>query len=397
MKNKRLITLAALMLLVITLAAGALKAQLYLPVKPDINAAKTLKFDYNSTDYRFHEGLCALQKNNLWGFIDTLGIWVIEPQYFKWGSGIPTFSDGICLVAIKDPKGYGNIPVYINKKGEQLFKNQSFIAASPFSQGVALVGKSAGPGKPEVYLFINSQGATIVGTVIPKFKGWSFEFGPYGDGLTRMWDDKLDSYGFVDTKGKWAIKPESKKWEDADQFSEGLCAVQNTINFYWGYIDKTGATKVTFDYRNKPNRFVSGRALVVNDRYQAGYIGPDGNMAIPFRFTQNSFQFCNGFALVTLDNPQLTKAIIDTKGEVVKQLDAYNDPYVNADGTIVFQPRGQDGLQVLYPDGKLMIGDAYYNTIGPFGDNRAYVEFYKDGYQSGFINREGKLMILRAE
>lgn len=364
-------------------------------VKPDMASAKALKFDSDG-DYIFQEGLCALKKNQLWGFIDTTGDWVIEPKYFQWGKDAPVFSEGICLLATRAVDGIGNVPIYIDKKGNQLFKNQVFAAASPFSDGVAMIGKATGPAHAIVYSLINAQGIAIAGTVVPKFKGWSFEFGPFGDGLTKMWDDKLDSYGFVDNKGKWVLKPEMKKWGEAGIFSDERCAVQNTINFYWGYIDKTGATKVPFDYDQKPAQFSCKRALVKNDKYQAGYLDPDGNLAIGFNYTTASFDFHNGYAVVTIDNPRLTKAIIDVNGKVVRELEeSYRDVTVNSDGTVIYQPKEQDGLRVLNADGAVILHDAMYLDVKSFGDNRAYVEFYDDGAQSGFINRNGELVILR--
>lgn len=375
-----------------------INSSILVTVTPNPEKAKGVKFDYNSTDYLFREGLCALQKNNLWGFIDTTGNWAIEPKYFVWGKTAPFFEDGICLLGMRAPDGYGNVPIYINKKGEQLFTNQKFKEASPFSNGIAMVGKDAGPGKPTIYSYINTQGVPLQGTVTPKFKGWFFEFGPFGNGLTKIWDDKLNSYGFVDNKGKWVIKPENKKWEDADMFADDRCAVQNTINFYWGYIDKTGATKVQFDYATKPNRFSNGRALVKNNKYQCGYLDKEGNMALDFKYTLNSFDFHDGYALVTLDNPELTTAIIDTQGKIVRTLKSQTDPYVNPDGTIVIQPKEQDGLQVLNPDGSVILADALYMKILSFNDNRAYVEFYADGsQQSGFINKKGELVIIRKD
>ncbi len=366
-------------------------------IKPGIASARLLKYDQDG-DYCFHDGLCALKKNQLWGFIDTTGTWVIEPKYFQWGKNAPVFSDGICLLATRAADGIGNVPVYLDKKGNQLFKNQTFQAASSFYDGIAVIGKESGPVHAMVYSFINTQGVVLTGTAIPKFAGGFFEFGPYGNGLTKMWDDKLNSYGFVDTKGKWVIKPENRKWEEAATFSDDRCAVQNTTNFYWGYIDKTGATKVPFDYQQKPAQFSCKRALVKNSKYQAGYIDTDGNLALGFNYTLASFDFHDGFALVTIDNPQLTKAVIDTQGNIVKELeDSYRDVTVNTDGTIVYQPKEQDGLRVLRPNGSILLYDAMYLDIKSFSDNRAYVEFYEEGNQSGFINRNGELVILRQD
>lgn len=387
------IKIALLLIMVCTLDVTIAQTALV----PDMQSAKQLKFD-DDDSYIFTEGLCALRKSDLWGFIDPGGNWVIEPVYYKWGTENPCFSDGICLVGMRAPDGYGNIPVYIDKQGNRLFKNQNFATATPFKNGVALIAKETGPTRLKVYSFINTQGAVIPGSISPKFKGWGFDYSPGKDGMAKVWDDKLDSYGFVNSKGVWVIKPELKKFTEADVFSDGYCAVQSTTNFYWGFIDATGKVQVPFDYQLMPHRFYNGRALVMKSGIEMNFIDKSGNNPFSFNCTNPTFDFHDGYAAVTIDDGKYKQSIINALGIVVKQLDVEASFDVNTDGTIVYQQRGNEGLTVLNPNGTVLIADAMYLKIKSFGNGLAYVQFYADNdYQSGFMNESGRLVILRTK
>lgn len=362
---------------------------------PNMLSAKQLKFEEDES-YIFIEGMCALRKDDMWGFINTDGDWVIEPIYYKWGKENPYFNNGICLMNMKSPDGFGTIPVYLDKKGNRLFKDQKFVEASPFKNGVAIVAKESGPARARVYSFINTQGAVIPGSISPKFKGWFFEFTPGMDGTAKMWDDKMESYGFVNIKGAWIIKPEMKKYTEADVFSDEYCAVQSAQNFKWGFIDLKGSVQVPFNYDLMPHRFFDGRALVMKNGIEMNFIDKTGNNPFSFNCTNPTFDFHDGFAVVTIDDGKYKQSIINKSGIVVKQLDVEANFDVNTDGSIVFQPRGKDGLTVLKPDGTVLLDDVMYLKIKSFGDGLAYAQFYaEDDYHSGFINEKGELVILR--
>lgn len=83
----------------------------------------------------FHEGLAAVQRNGLWGYIDTEGNEIIPCIYkgTEYGNYAFPFSEGMAVIIDKDGK-YG----YINKKGEMIVKPQ-FEEAGNFSEGVASV------------------------------------------------------------------------------------------------------------------------------------------------------------------------------------------------------------------------------------------------------------------
>src|SRR5659263_591458 len=51
--------------------------------------------------YRFSEGLCAIQRDQLWGFMDTTGKVVIDFRFRNNGYEIPAFHEGKCCVCIQ--------------------------------------------------------------------------------------------------------------------------------------------------------------------------------------------------------------------------------------------------------------------------------------------------------
>ena len=65
-----------------------------------------------------------------------------------------------------------------------------------------------------------------------------------------------------------------------DPFFEGFAAVKNEIGL-WGFIDKTGKTKIPFIYLKKPGPFHSGLAKVENKEGLFGFIDFTGALVIP--------------------------------------------------------------------------------------------------------------------
>lgn len=136
----------------------------------------------------FSDGLAWARdtSNNLTGFIDTLGRWVIAPQF----SAVKPFDaeSGLARVKTKgdnSPGAEGMAWRYINKQGQiQTFNTP--LRIEDFSEGLALC--------------------------------------PSGN-----------TYGFIDNKGRWAIAPQ---FDEAHHFKNGYaCVKQKKL---WGVIDKKG-------------------------------------------------------------------------------------------------------------------------------------------------------------
>lgn len=75
------------------------------------------------------------QENNMWGYIDSNGNWLIKPQY----SWLEPFSEGKALVGVNDKTGY------ITKNAEFLYIG-NLTDAFPFENGMAVVENEKGTG-----------------------------------------------------------------------------------------------------------------------------------------------------------------------------------------------------------------------------------------------------------
>ena len=74
------------------------------------NGKQILLNTYDDVEHGEEDGTFAVQKNGLWGFIDTNGKEIITPQYEDYDS----FNDGIAIVRKNRKRGY------INKLGQEI-------------------------------------------------------------------------------------------------------------------------------------------------------------------------------------------------------------------------------------------------------------------------------------
>lgn len=74
------------------------------------NGKQKLLNTYDDVEHGEEDGTFAVQKNGLWGFIDTNGNEIITPQYEDYDS----FNDGIAIVRKNRKRGY------INKLGQEI-------------------------------------------------------------------------------------------------------------------------------------------------------------------------------------------------------------------------------------------------------------------------------------
>jgi len=367
--------------------------------KPSLANAKEVRFD-NWENYIFTEGLCALKKNDLWGFIDTTGNTVIDFKYFSWtGFQNPKFSSGIAMVGTQDPSGMGRMPIYIDKRGQQMFKPQKFTGATNFESGLAIVEKTSST-MARAYHIINKQGQDIPGAInFGQIFGSVFhQIEPFHDGLTKLYDSKTSSYGFMNTQGKWAIMPSN--YAEAGSFSDGLVPVQNKTNWYWGYINTKGEVKIPFDYKTKPGNFSEGLAAVQNSKEELGYIDQNGKTVLPFVYNhyQLNSEFRNGCAVVYNDNAG-GYAIIDKTGKIVRKLNS-TVVKVLKNGWILWKEDLGTNISycfgVLSPDGKEILAPGYFKEIGEFSNGLAYATAMIDEKEvKGFINMNFDFVIIQ--
>ena len=161
-------------------------------------------------------------ENNLYGFIDTSGVFVIKPVFQM----VDAFSEG--LAAVKQGGKWG----YINRQGH-LVVRASYCYAFPFYEGlagVALTDDTLGAvdtanGSNCKLAFINQSGEIVIQSKywIPLF-GARFSEGLAAVGVKVSDSDSKDilKFGYINSHGDLVIPP---RFYSAGDFSEGLANV----------------------------------------------------------------------------------------------------------------------------------------------------------------------------
>lgn len=153
--------------------------------------------------------------NDMYGFIDDDGNWVIEPQF----DDADDFCGGFATVKIDDEWGY------IKSNGSYLIEPK-FSFAGDFSEGFARVEID------DEWGYIKSNGSYLIE---PKFE----DAGNFSEGLAAV---KInDKWGYIKTNGSYAIKP---MFNYAYGFCEGFARVENDrigTNGHYGFIRPNGS------------------------------------------------------------------------------------------------------------------------------------------------------------
>lgn len=340
-------------------------------------------------EYEFSEGLCAIHRDNFWGFIDTLGNVTID---FKYGShGQPRFHGGICNTTL-NTGDILNTFVCIDKKGNVLFADKKYTYVSPFSEGMAIAERKIGA--PYLSL-INTKGVPIPGAISPNLVAisWSPDFLTFSEGLSPMFDRKIDGTGYINTKGQWAISP-SNKYSEFSPFHEGLAFVKDKITSKWGAINVKGEVIIPFQFTNQPGSFSEGLAAVVNREHLMGYMDKSGKIVIDCQFDGNQFEnpFVNGYTLVVKETQTYS---LSNTGAMVPIDAKIGYSQIQPGGIVVFQGKEAGSRGIMNINGKVIINPNNYTFIGKFKNGLAYAESsIGDEMINGFINMEGKYEIV---
>ena len=223
----------------------------------------------------FSDGLAAVHfEDKGWGFIDTTGKVIIEPQFQDVGH----FSEGLVNVRIGEKFGF------IDRTGFMVI-NPLYDVANSFSEGVASVEKG-----DEVFL-INKIGERLFSHSLNKLHFYIHESARFSEGLIAVHDCEKDKTGFIDKTGLFVIEA---RFSDAGTFSDGIARV----------------------------------AVFAGDDEKIAYINHEGQFIIPPKFNtdgefrRNSTDFSEGLASLSEGlQPTVTEeekfVYIDKKGDVV--------------------------------------------------------------------------------
>ncbi len=176
------------------------------------------------------EGLARVRIDGKWGYIDTRGEIVIQPEFVD----SQRFSEGLAGVKIDDKWGY------IDKTGNRVIPLQ-FDRAGDFSEGLARVRIGTKIG------YIDKTGNRVIPLQFDTANDFS-------EGLAGV---KIGTkIGYIDKTGNRVIP---LQFDTANDFSEGLAGVR--IGDKWGYIDKTGNRVIPLQF-NEAGNFSEGLAWV---------------------------------------------------------------------------------------------------------------------------------------
>jgi hypothetical protein len=293
---------------------------------------------YEDCYYQFSEGLAAVKTNGKWGYIDSTNQMLIAARF----DGAQSFKGGIAAVRVGRPfEGEGKWG-YIDKTGKYLFEPTDALSYSGFSDGL-----------------------------MPVRKG--------------------EKWGYLNTKGEWAIP---SRFADANDFSEGLAGVQDAGSTA-GFIDLNGNWVIRLDDA-VPHYygFSEGLASVLDNKTGLfGYVEKSGDWVIPPKFS-GATCFSGGCAAVQ----------ITTKDE--SGWPARHWGVINKDGEMIVEPKFEniwpfeEGMAVAILDGKWGFLDVEGNLAIPCKFDSG-TDFYKglaymrmgsdlDTSWSGYINKQGE-------
>lgn len=256
-----------------------------------------------------------LESGDLFGFADTAGNIVIEPQYLGAGA----FGDGLAPVNIGRPETNGSgktvmmsLIGYIDKTGKMVIEPK-YSYGEAFSDGMASIQTDEdyphtgyidtngtlqidsydyqypfGDFKDGIAPILTGNGAAVIdktGAVLGEVAGAEYQplenstsasinsgYG-FSDGLFPLFDVSMEydadtgfyPVGFINTKGEFTI-PAQTGWKVCQGFSNGLCMVyqgedESDLNNKYGYIDTTGALVTPLMYSDG-TMFQYDRAIV---------------------------------------------------------------------------------------------------------------------------------------
>ena len=330
----------------------------------------------------FNDGLAPILINNKWGFIDTQGNLVIEPNFIAHVSNfgaLPYFNEGLTPIVNPETNRVG----YIDKKGNVVI-NPQFYSARNFYEDVAFVGTQ------DDHVIIDKNGKVLA----EKFVAINGYYSNFKNG--RAIARKEFSYGYINKEGKFVIKP---IFEDARDFSEGLAAVKKDEK--WGFIDLEGNVKVQFQFTNEPKSFSDGRAFVQGTNLKWGIIDTEGNIIVEPIYDE-AFPFSDGVAVVSKMDEKWNKTyyIINLSGKPVKTFDKAK----KSEETTTLLSGFNEGCSIAmkgYKKGMLdskgnIVIKFLYRELKPFSSGMAYFEKFDDKTKKvtkGFIDKTGKEVI----
>ena len=198
----------------------------------------------------FHSGYAAVRLKERWGLIKPSGKYVVLPKYADMGD----FSEN--LIPVKNEKGWGFADV-----SGKLVVAANFDEVRSFHNGKAAAKEGSRWG------YIDLKNHFVINPTYAHTGDFLGKYAPVGTQLTD------NGWGYVDAAGQEVIKPQ---FDTAKAFSEGMAAV--LVDDYWGFISETGNLVINPVYDD--TRGFSHGLAAVKFHGKWGFINPSGEMVL---------------------------------------------------------------------------------------------------------------------
>ena len=235
-----------------------------------------------------NRALFLIKQDYKWGYIDSIGNIVIQPQYDVAGD----FHEGLARVKTPETGKYG----YINTQGEMVIQ-AVFERCGHFYDGMASIEENKKIG------FIDKTGKIVIP---PQFDRAHF----FQEGLCHVITNGKDV--FIDKTGSIVLDPPAHIPVFGAVFQDGLVMV--TVDGKIGYMDKTGSMVIPAQYRHG-YPFREGLASVQDAKFNFKYIDNTGKIIIETNANYTAYPFADGLARFITDNPQGI-GFMDRQGKV---------------------------------------------------------------------------------
>ncbi len=304
-----------------------------------------------------------------YGFINTQGEYVIEPQYALARS----FSDGVACVNIGGQRNNGIINgvlggkyQFINTKNEVQFDGFTSVSPMSFFNKVAVITND-----DMTKSLLTSQGKIVAKdfSVIDNCK----------EGLLPAMNKKEKKLGYINKKGEWALALPYENF--IGPFSEGLSAFTESKSKLNGYLNKKGLMAIPAKYKSAAD-FSNGLARVI-EKENYFFIDKKGKQAFKQEF-ENAGDFKNGLCPVQKKGQW---GFIDKTGKLVIDYQAVKGVREYNDDRIAF--KNDEGVGYMDGTGKVVIKPQFDNGLS-FKNGYAIIE--QNG-KIGFIDLDGNIII----
>ncbi len=313
--------------------------------------------DYTIYDKEFKEDAEIICEECEWGYVDTSGTIVVQPQFsfardFVNEVGIVQYEGKWGLVDATDkvliPFDYDGIHFLENTNNKilRIYNND------------------------KKYGLIDTLGRVTVNLRYDELGGFSED---------RLAVKRNGLWGYVNEEGLEVIPC---RFKFVKNFHNNLAAVK--LGNKWGMINKQGDVVINFQYTRLGN-LKNGLAWVYTPK-GSGYIDANNNFIIDPKFDK-AFDFDSGVARVVVNGKY---GLIDASGKyILNPQFSFISDFDENDLAVVQIGNSKIRYKLINRSGKIVTNKAF-KKIGPFSEGMAAVKF-RDRY--GFINTNGKLVV----